>query len=129
MNYCQDGIEAYYGTETQQYYYAPIYGHYELQPDDVNGRSYFKRESIGLWWDGIGGWWIGSDSDKGQSFGVANFPEDLFCPHQLTGFNWGLSDGTTWTSAGNDLGIRCKYIFVIIIKYRAYSSHHINGCN
>ena len=112
MNYCQDGIEVYYGTETQQYTTFPIYGHYELKPGDVNGRPYFNMGSRGLWSDGTGNWWIGSDSHKGQSYGFAYYTKDVFCPHQLTEWNWVLSDGNDWYFAGKDLGISCKYIFV-----------------
>lgn len=46
MNYCQDGLQVNFATETQQYIYVPIYGHYELQPNDVNGRPYFKMGSF-----------------------------------------------------------------------------------
>ena len=77
MNYCQDGIQVYFGTETQQYTYAPIYGHYELQPGEVNGRLYFKMGSRGLWFDGIDKWWIGSDNKKGQSIGFSYYTKDL----------------------------------------------------
>ena len=110
MNYCQDGIEAYYGTETQQYTYVPLYGHYELQPGDVNGRPYFKMGTKGLWWDGIHQWRIGKDSNKGQSIGYAKYTEDVFCPNQLTDPNWRLYDVSDWKAAGKDLSISCKYI-------------------
>ena len=111
LNYCQDGILVYFGTETQQYGVS-IYGHYELQPGEVNGRPYFKMGSMGLWWDGIEDWWIGFDSKKGQSIGYAYYTKDVFCPHQLTEWNWVLYYGTDWKTAGKDLGISCKYIFV-----------------
>ena len=113
MNYCQDGLQVYFATETQQYTYEPIYGHYELQPNDVNGRPYFKMGSFGLWWDAIRIWWlIGYDSKKGQSMGFAYYTKDVFCPHQLTEWNWKLLYDGNWISAGKDLGISCKYIFV-----------------
>ena len=114
MNYCQDGLQVYFATETQQYTYVPIYGHYELQPNDVNGRSYFKMGSYGLWWDGIIMWWIGFDSKKGQSIGIAAYDQDVFCPHQLSEWDWLLWDGINWywSAAGNDLGITCKCIFI-----------------
>ena len=110
MNYCQDGIEAYYETETKQYTYASIYGYYELQPGDVNGRPYFKMGTKGLWWDGIHQWRIGKDSNKGQSIGYAKYTEDVFCPNQLTDPNWRLYDVSDWKAAGKDLSISCKYI-------------------
>ena len=122
MNYCQDGIEAYYGTETQQYTFESIYGHYELQPGNVKGRPYFKKGIYGLWWDGIDQWWISLDSLKGQSYGYAYYTKDVFCPHQVTEWNWELYDGSFWKYAGKDLGISCKYIFVKHNQNRAYSS-------
>ena len=112
MNYCQDGLQVYFATETQQYTDSPTYGHYELQPNDVNGRPYFKMGSYGFWWDGISFWLIGYDSDKGQSYGYAYYPKDVFCPHQLTEWNWKLVYVDGWIYAGKDLGIRCKYICV-----------------
>ena len=112
LNYCQDGIKVYYGTETQQNTFLQIYGHYELQPFDVNERPYFKKGTHGLWWDRIGDWWIGSDGSKGQSYGLAYYTKDVFCPHQLTDWNWKINDGTDWYDAGKDLGISCKYIYV-----------------
>ena len=112
MNYCQDGLQVYFVTEIQQYTYAPIYGHYELQPNDVNGRPYFKMGSFGLWWDAIRIWWlIGYDSKKGQSIGFAFYDKDVFCPHQLSEWDWVLFDWY-WSAAGNDLGITCKCIFI-----------------
>ena len=108
MKYCQDGIDVYYGTETQQYTYVPIYGFYDLQPFDVNERPYFKMGTYGLWWDGIEKWMKGYDSRKGQSIGYAYYAKDVFCPHQLTEWNWKIN----WMYAGKDLGISCKYIYV-----------------
>ena len=94
MNYCQDGLQVYFATEIQQYTYKPIYGHYELQPNDVNGRPYFKMSSHGLWWNGLSHWVIGLDSQKGQTLGLAFYETDVFCPHQLSELNWLLFDGT-----------------------------------
>ena len=110
MNYCQDGLQVYFETETQQYTYAPIYGHYELQQNDVNGRPYFKMGSYGFWWDGIDKWWIGYDSAKGQSIGYAYYEKDVFCPHMISGQDFMLlGDGEiAWYTAGNDLHINCK---------------------
>ena len=68
--------------------------------------------SIGFWWNGIDRWWIGPDSSKGQSFGGAYCKVDVFCPHQLSEWNWGLYDGIYWYYAGNDLVTSCKYIYV-----------------
>ena len=110
MNYCQDGLQVYFATETQQYTYASIYGHYELQPNAVNGRPYFKMGSYGFWWDGISLWWIGTNI--GQSYGIAYYDKDVFCPHQLSEWEWWLFDGSNIYYAGNDLGITCKYISI-----------------
>ena len=111
MNYCQDCLQVYFATETQQYSYASIYGHYELQPNAVNGRPYFKMGSFSFWWDGYKNWWIGDDSNKGESFGYAYYKKDVFCPHQLSEWDWLLWYGADWYWAGNDLGINCKYYF------------------
>ena len=114
LNYCQDGLQVYFATETQQSMdnLWTINGHYELQPNEVNGRSYFKTGSYGFWWDQKAYWWIGEDRYKGQSIGFAYYDKDVFCPHQLSEWEWGLFDGTNWYSAGNDLRITCKYIFI-----------------
>ena len=116
-NYCQDGLHVYFATETQDYTYANIYGYYELQPNDVNGRPYFQKPInygfyYGLWWDGIGSWFIGIDVQKGKSIGLAWYDKDVFCPHQLYELNWRIWDGSNWSPAGNDLGINCKCIFI-----------------
>ena len=129
MNYCQDGIEVYYGTETQQYTYRLIYGYYELQPGDVNGRPYFKKGTKGLWWDGIDQWGFGFDSSKGNSVGVAYYTKDVFCPHQLTEWNWNLYYGINWIYAGKDLGISCKYIQNQIIRSRIYNAEAVYVVN
>ena len=112
MNYCQDGLQVYFATETQKYTYANIYGHYELQPNDVNGRPYFKMGYFGFWYDGLGYWWFGVNGEKGQSYGFAYNNKDVFCPHQLSEWNWGLLNGIDWYSAGKDLGITCKFITI-----------------
>ena len=108
LNYCQDGLQVYFATETQQFTAVPIYGHYELQVNDVNDRPYFKMGSYGFWHNGLGVWWIGYDSDQGQSFGTAYYEKDVFCPHQLSELNWVLFDGTDWFSVGKHLGVTCK---------------------
>ena len=82
MNYCQDGVQFYNAEEERLF----INGHYELQPNYVNGRPYFKMDVFGLWWDGIDRWWIGVNRQGvGQQVGHTNFFEDVFCPHQLPG--------------------------------------------
>ena len=106
MNYCQDGIQVYYITEPQLH--RPIYGYYERQPNDVNGKPYFKMGVIGLWWV-LGVWVIGSDSVKGNMNGIAIYPKDVFCPHQLSEWEWifiGIETG--YSNAGKSLGLTCK---------------------
>ena len=78
----------------------------------VTRQFYFKMGIHGLWWDGIEDWWIGSDNKRGQSIGYAYYTKDVFCPHQLTEWNWILFDGNNLNAAGKDLGISCKYIYV-----------------
>ena len=128
MNYCQDGLQVFFATETQQYIYQPIYGHYELQKIDVNGRPYFKSSKyIGIWWDGDGSWYIGEDTDDndaGQSFGYGYYRyTDAFCPHQFSEGNWWLWNGNVFYQAGNDLGINCNCIFICTKKI--YFEFHI----
>ena len=124
LNYCQDGIQVYFTAETQQYHSIP-YGHYELQPNAVNGRSYFKMGSYGFWWDGMSKWWIGPDSYKGQSRGNAYYEKDVYCPYKLE-WDWVICDGSVWTcvytSAGDHFGITCKCIFLKFSKYRSHDS-------
>ena len=110
MNYCQDGLKVYFASKTQEY--TSLYGHYELQANDVNGRPYFKMGSYGFWWDNKDSWYIGLDSMKGKSVGHAKYHKDVFCPHQLSEWDWLLkSNNYGWYNAGNDLGITCKFIF------------------
>ena len=112
MTYCQDGLQVYFATETQEYTNAQIYGHYELQPNYVNDRPYFKKDSFGLWWDGMSQWWIGEDIEKGQAIGYATVEKDVFCPQELSEFNWRINDGISWWQAYYMLGITCKCIFI-----------------
>ena len=111
MNDCQDGVQVYFATETQQYTYFPIYGQYDLQSSDINGRPYFKFGIFGLWWDGVSKWWIGLDSFKGQSIGYAYYEQDIFCPSQLSETEWKLYDGHGWILANNDLDVTCRCNF------------------
>ena len=106
MNYCQDGLKVYFASKTPQY--TSIYGHYELQANDVNGRPYFKMGSYGFWWDIRDlTWMIGLDSEKGNTLAYAYYRKDVFCPDQLSEWNWLLG----WNHAGNDLGTTCcKYM-------------------
>ena len=121
MNYCQDGLQVYFETEIPQSIFTPIYGHYELQPNDVNGRPYFRmggETGKGIYWDGINSyWWIGPDYAKGQPIGLAYFSafKGAFCPHLLSELHgWSLFDGTNWNYANNHLLITCKHIVIQI---------------
>ena len=105
MIYCQDGIQVYFETHV-------THGHYELQTSDINGRPYFKMKYFGLWFDGVDRWWIGLDSQKGESKGYAYYHKDVFCPHQLSELNWRIWDHSEWSDAGNDLRITCKCTFI-----------------
>ena len=110
MNYCQDGLQVYFTTEKPQYDYA-FYGHYELQPNDVNGRPYFLMSTFGLWWDGSNAWWIGEVIDNGQPRGFAWVEKDVFCPLQLSELNWALQDTSTgnwYLDESRNLDTTCK---------------------
>ena len=104
-NHCQNGIQVYFGTETQ-YFHTPLYGHYELQLDPVNDKPYFKMDIYGLWWVN-GYWFIGWDSNKGKMVGYAYYHKNVYCPSQLSELDWSIWDGSAWIDAGNNLGITC----------------------
>ena len=110
MNICQDGLQVYFATETQQYYYVQIYGHYELQTYNVNSRPYFKKGKFGIWSAGTQ-WFIGLDFMKGQSGGYAFVQSDVFCPNLIPEWEWSVYDGTYTYQAMKDIGITCKCIF------------------
>ena len=110
VNYCQDGLQVYFSTERLPTV-GQLYGHYELQPNDVNGRPYFKMGSFGLWYNGVDWWWIGLDIEKGQSYGYAYYETRLFCPHQFSGLSWMYFDGNHFVQGEDDLIITCKWIF------------------
>ena len=113
MNYCQDGLQVFFATETQQYTYTQIYGHYELHPNDINGKPYFESIQYGgIWWDGYANWWIGNDDYKGQAYGIGYYITDAFCPHQFSEGTWWLWDVSAWYQADNDLVINCNCIFI-----------------
>ena len=116
MNICQDGLEIYFATETLQYSYANIYGHYELQTHDVNSYPYFKKGVHGIWYNGAGYWMIGLDNMQGQSNGYAFIESDAFCPNLLPEWKWWAFDGTAWDEANMDIGINCKCLFIKIFK-------------
>ena len=122
MNYCQDGLQVYYATETLEYAdLTSIYGHYDLQPKYVNGKPYFQMmSSYGIWWNGFNQWWIGDVRDEGQSIGIANYDTDVFCPHQLTELNWGLFDGVNWIIGNNRISITCKCIVIQTKQFDSY---------
>ena len=109
LNHCKGGVQVYFGAETQQYSF-PIYGHYEVQHDKVNGRPYFKMDSFGFWWSN-GYWFIGLHIDKGQFSGYAYYEKDVYCPYQLSEWDWVIWDGSAWMGAGQNLGTTCNQPF------------------
>ena len=102
-----------FATETQ--HYAHFYGHYELQPDSVDGRPYFKMGIYGIWFnsDWVPGWFIGYHKEKGTPFCLAYIENDGFCPNQLPQ-DWVIYNGIDWYRAFSDLEINCKCIFIFI---------------
>ena len=113
INYCQDGLQVLdFATETQ--HYVHFYGHYELQPDSVDGRPYFKMGIYGIWFDSDWvGWFIGYHKEKGTPFCLAYIENDGFCPNQLPQ-EWWVYNGFDWYRAFSDLEINCKCIFIFI---------------
>ena len=124
MTHCQDGLQVYFATETQEYDYVPIYGYYELQPNDVNGRPYFKLGGYGLWYDGLGHWFISLNSAVGMNSGFARYSNDVFCPHQISEWNWFLAYCSTcfWAAGNNEIMITCMCTY---IKNKTESEFHI----
>ena len=110
MNYCQDGIQLYYATETQEIS-NDIYGYYELLPYNVNDRPYFEKDPYALWWS-TNEWWIGYVDNKGENLGFGYYAKDEFCPHLFSEWDFQFYDGTDWYPAGNDLRMNCKCIFI-----------------
>ena len=114
LNHCQDGIEVFFATETQQYYTSiSLYGHYELQPSTVNGKPFFKTDSYGFWWDGIEYWVVGHLDVLGQSIGYAFYQKDVYCPSMLSEFHWIIWDGSSFLQAGNHFGVTCNASLVL----------------
>ena len=66
--------------------------------------------SYGFWWVN-GYWFIGLDSNKGQTVGYAVYNRDVFCPHQLSEWYWKLWDGSEWKNAGYKIGSTCNLLF------------------
>ena len=111
MNYCQDGIQVYYKTETKEYP-MPIYGHYKLDPSDVNGRQYFYNEveDYGIWWSN-GYWFVGRNALKGQPTGDAYYATDIFCLYNLIMLPrpWAILSPWGWMNNYRQLHLKCKY--------------------
>ena len=123
MKYCQDGLQIYFATEIQQLqqyasqFLSFYYGNYELQPNYVNGRPYFKmmegeNGGWGIWWDGINYWVISNNDYVGQTLGYAFLVKDIFCPNQMSEEVWMIWSGTSWYWSGNDIVITCECIFI-----------------
>ena len=107
MKYCQDGLHLNFATETQQYTHRQLYGHYDLQPNEVNGKPYFKSSSYGIWW--AKPYWVISDIIYvGQMFGYAFYKEDIYCPNQFSEKDWYIWGGNNWYYSKVDFVITCK---------------------
>ena len=111
VKYCQDGIQVYYKSETKEYTYKHIYGHYKID-SDVNGRQYFYNEvqDRGIWWSN-GYWLIGNNVEKGQTKGFAYYVTDIFCPFHLTMIprSWMILGQQGWYKPHKMLHLNCKY--------------------
>ena len=138
MKYCQDGIDVYYDTDEQEYtWWYDIYGHYEIQPDDVNGRPYFKsvRWSYGIWWVN-GQWTFSTLNDIGTISGFAFSNYQLSnCPYQLENQEvWSVEEASGWETANKDLLIRCmflnyNYLKVLYIYLDIHITKHCSNCH
>ena len=111
VKYCQDGIQVYYKSETMEYTYARIYGHYKID-SDVNGRQYFNNEveDYGIWWSN-GYWLIGPNDLKGMTAGKAYYATKIFCPNALImkPRSWWMLHSQGWSKANKNIHLKCKY--------------------
>ena len=129
-NYCQDGLQVSFATESQEFDFGPggLYGYYELKPNQINDRDFFIKPSANgqlalwsMWWDGVDSWRIGSAAVAGDAsggFGYYSFT-DAFCPHQFSEGEWRLIDlnNGAMQRAGNHLVINCNCIFICTKKH------------
>ena len=138
MKHCQDGIEVYYASETQEYTYAieHLYGYYEYHSES-NGKPYFKQNDIkycfddngycgnGIYWSG-GYWLMGKVDYVGATLGMAYYSSPSSCPRdfKLSSRGWRVYEATGWRLAHKDLHINCKYIDTNCLK----NHHYCIGC-
>ena len=105
-----DSISIYYGTETNEYAYAPrIFGIYILQAELINGRKYYKKDKYAISWNGNDTWFIGLDVGKGRSRGFAHLEKNVQNLHNTTDWKLFFENGD-WKAAGNMLEVKGTYI-------------------
>ena len=101
-----DSISIYYGTETNEYAYAPmIFGIYILQAELINGRKYYKKDKYAISWNGKDTWFIGLDVGKGRSRGFAHLEKNVQNLHNTTDWKLFFENGD-WKAAGNMLEVK-----------------------
>ena len=101
-----DSISIYYGTETNEYAYAPrIFGIYILQAELINGRKYYKKDKYAISWNGKKTWFIGLDVGKGRSRGFAHLEKNVQNLHNTTDWKLFFENGD-WKAAGNMLEVK-----------------------
>ena len=118
-NGCCDTLEVYYGTPTKEYTYTNIYGYYEKQSDNINGRSWYKNSEIGksIWWwaepekHQHTSWMIGDTIGRGKAGSFGYLKRSEICLPNIIGANWKLWDALDASEpidAGAKLKIRCS---------------------
>ena len=104
-----DVISIYYGTEKNEFTYAPeIFGIYDLQAELVNGRNYYEKGLDGIWFTKYGEWMIGFSSKKGHNIGYASVKKNIPFPDDTTNWEWEWVPG--WTKANKGLGVKGIYL-------------------
>ena len=105
---CCDSIQVFYGSTNQEYTNANIYGYYVRQEDLINGRAWYKKEGISIWFNENDSWMFGSTTKKGGKSGYGFLKNDGSCLSKISNPKWQLWDGLSWNDAGSqDVKIRC----------------------
>ena len=87
-----DVISIFYGTEKNEYTYAPgIFGIYKIQAELVNGRNYYKQQNKkhSIWfYQSNPKWRIGLSGQKGKCCSYAYVKSDIPFPDSTTNWKW-----------------------------------------
>ena len=89
-----------------EYPYKPeLIVFYDLQPELINGRKYYKKDEYAISWNGKDTWFIGLDVGKGRSRGFAHLEKNVQNLHNTTDWKLFFENGD-WKAAGNMLEVK-----------------------